>query len=225
MRQTVSGSLQSNFALARWAFKKGHNWSSFRKLRVFLKLRVFSVFCQRPEAVLFINVVFAATGYWKVWAAILVVCRRSGNRTSLCWAQICILTGTLVPSLLWHFLILYCFTLFSVKIISTLLPEKMANTRILQIQALPGNSVQRLPKMQYKNWHYGSKRSRDLHMHQQKPELSIFQTGKQTNCKTCLEIFIIFLLFIYFNFHILYSEKKCHNCMSKQVWIRVLCVG
>ena len=51
---------------------------------------------------LFINVVFAAKGHWEVWAATLAVYRRPGNRRPLCQAWICISTGTLVPSLLWH---------------------------------------------------------------------------------------------------------------------------
>ena len=60
------------------------------------------------------------------------------------------------------------------------------------------------------------------------PDLGIFQTGKQTNCKTCLEIFMIFLLFISFNFHILYSEKICQNCMFKNVWkkyAKIVCLN
>ena len=41
---------------------------------------VFVVFNYRPGSALFIDLIFATTGYWKAQAAILVVCRRSGNR-------------------------------------------------------------------------------------------------------------------------------------------------
>ena len=43
----------------------------------------------------------------------------------------------------------------------------------------------RLHKAQYRNRHYGSERSRDC-----TTKNCIFPTGKQTNRKTCLEIFI-----------------------------------
>ena len=50
-------------------------------LKVFLeKLEYFQFF--RHREVLFINVVFAAKGYWEVWAAILAVCKRFGNTNS-----------------------------------------------------------------------------------------------------------------------------------------------
>ena len=66
------------------------------------------------------------------------------------------------------------------------------------------NSAPRPHKVQYRNWHYISERLRDLHTSgaNKTPELGIFWTGKQTNCKTCQEIFtIIFIyIFIYFIF-------------------------
>ena len=49
---------------------------------------------------------------------------------------------------------------------------------------LPENSVPRLRKAQYRNWHYGSERLRDLHMHHQKPRtghISDWKTNKPQN--------------------------------------------
>ena len=73
---------------------------------------------------------------------------------------------------------LECFHLFSIwfflsenslKIISTQLPEKMANAQTLQWKykphlALPKNSVPRLHKVQHRNRHYGNERSQCLHV-------------------------------------------------------------
>ena len=46
--------------------------------RILRKIRFFSVFSHRPGAILFNDVVFAAMGYWKVPAPILVACRWFG---------------------------------------------------------------------------------------------------------------------------------------------------
>ena len=61
-----------------------------KNCHIFRKVSAFSVLSHRPQRE----------------AAILAVCRRFGNRRlhySLCRTQICISTGTLVPSMLWHF--------------------------------------------------------------------------------------------------------------------------
>ena len=61
-----------------------------KNCHIFRKVSAFSVLSRRPQRE----------------AAILAVCRRSGNRRlhySLCRTQICISTGTHVPSMLWHF--------------------------------------------------------------------------------------------------------------------------
>ena len=45
---------------------------------------------------------------------------------------------------------------------------------------------------------YGSERSQDLHICHQRTHnsaYSTFQTGKQTNCKTCLEVFMTMFTF------------------------------
>ena len=45
----------------------------------------------------------------------------------------------------------------------------------------------RLHKAQYKNWHYGSERSQDLHDATQNLEHGIFQTGKKKKKKKELQ--------------------------------------
>ena len=77
----------------------------------------------------------------------------------------------------------------------------------------PENSGSRLHKEQYRNRHYCSEKSQDLHMYYWKPRFSLFWTEKQTNRKTCLEIFMIKFLFKFLCFCILkfYAFKICQR--------------
>ena len=73
----------------------------------------------------------------------------------------------------------------NLKIISTWLSEKMANPCTFQQKQkpcfdLPKNSVLRLHKAQYRNRHYGSERSRGLHMCHPKPRIEDIPDGKTT---------------------------------------------
>ena len=100
----------------------------------------------------------------------------------------------------------------------------MVNARTLQQKykphlELPENSVPGLYKAQYTNWTYGSERLRDLHNPEiENPETGMFQTGKQTKRKICLEIFIIAFFNDFCMLKIL-AHKTCPNRISKQVWI------
>ena len=96
------------------------------------------------------------------------------QKTPLCWTQICISTGTLVPSLLWHFLHHF----FSIHFVLSIdnfntVSRKMMNLYFaVEIQAsfwFAENSVPRLHKAQYRYWRHSSERSPNLHMHHQKP--------------------------------------------------------
>ena len=64
---------------------------------------------------------------------------------------------------------------------------------------LPENLVPRLHKVQYRNWHYSSKRAWKTYTYATKNQvLGIFQTRKQTNHKIGLAIFMT--TFIYFSY-------------------------
>ena len=165
------------------------------------------------------TLVFATTGYWK--AAILVSCWK--QKTALWRAQICISTGTLVPSLLWHFLhhffsILFCSQWKKKKF--NMASTKIANTHTLQWKykphfKLPKNSVPRLCKAQYRNWHYGSERSQDLHMCQWKPRTRHIPDWKTNEPHVQKYLWSLFrMCFHGWKFR---HTKKNPNHMSKQV--------
>ena len=99
-----------------------HTRPVYTKIQTRLQFK-WSYFSHRPEAVLFINVIFVDMGYWRVWAAILVVFRRFENRT-LHYARLRFLSSRE------HFFP-HCFGTFSIssfpnnlKIISTWIPGK-----------------------------------------------------------------------------------------------------
>ena len=152
---------------------------------------------------LFTDVIFAATGYWKVWVAILEVCRRLGNRRlHYAWFRfvsrqnICFFTAlALSPSLSFRFI------LFSMKTISTWFPQKW---RMLVLSLCSGNASLTLNCPRIWSWDYrkcntetnttaarGCNTYTPMHHQNKTPEVGTLQTGKQTNRKTCLEIFMI----------------------------------
>ena len=52
------------------------------------------------------------------------------------------------------------------------------------------------------------------------PELGISWTGKQTNCKTCLEIFMRVFIYSFSYAENLSTQKIGPNCTGKQVWLQ-----
>ena len=142
-------------------------------------------------------------GYWKVWVAILVVCRCCANRR-LNYAGLRFVSqqehlfphcfGTFpISSFPFHFVL----SENNQKIISTQASRKMVNARTLQQKykpsiELPENSLPRLHKAQYRNQRRTSETLWDLYTHHWK-----LTTGHILDWKTNLpakahsEIFMI----------------------------------
>ena len=103
--------------------------------------------------------------------AILAVCRRFGNRRL---HHACLRFVSQQEHLFPHCFGNFYFVLSenNLKIISTWLPEKWQmlihcswDTMVNACFELPQNSVPRVHKTQYRNGHYGGKRSQDLHVY------------------------------------------------------------
>ena len=121
------------------------------------------------------------------------------QKTPLCQAQICI--STLVSSLLWHFLHqFFAIHFLFLKIISKQIPEKMANAWTLQQNTSLTLSCLRILCRYHtkRNTEADALAGRLTHVPPKTPELGVSQTGKQRNGKTCREIFIIIVYFLYF---------------------------
>ena len=87
------------------------------------------------------------------------------------------------------------------------------------------NSVLRPHKAQYRNWHYGSKRSRDLHMCHWKHRAQPIWDRKQTNLNTCLKLFMIFFffffVFFFFFFPCIFSyTEDLRMPQTQHIWDR-----
>ena len=152
------------------------------------------VFSHKSRAMLFIDVIFVAMGYWNVQAAILAVCRRFGNRRLL-YASLRFVS--------WQELLSpYSFGTFSISFFSLQFVISENNPKIISLVfcfELPENLVPRLHKAQHRNWHYmsASQNSHEIYTCATKnPQLGIiFRTGKQTNRKTSPEILKIVCFF------------------------------
>ena len=148
--------------------------------------------------------------------AILAVCRRFGNKTPLCPAQICILTGTLVPSLLWHFLHLFfsISILFLVKIQHSFQKNGECLYFTAETQALlwiaQEFSAKTTQSTNTETDTTAARGSKTYTYATKTPELGIFQTGKQLNRKTCLEVEIFIIIF-------LYAEHLCIKICTKKI--------
>ena len=188
---------------------------------VAFKKKLISVFSHRPRK----ELCFDVMGYWKVWAAILVACRRFRKRrfhhprlrfVSRQEQLFLQSFGTLsISSFPFHFVP-------SENNFNTS-SRKMANACTLQWKNrpcfdLPKNSVPRLDKAQYRNWHYGSARSWDLHMCHGKPRtghILDWTTNEPQNMPR--NIYDCFVLFFQFS-HTENLVYKIHpNHTGKQV--------
>ena len=150
---------------------------------------------------------------------------RSGNtssmqkiwkqKTPLCPAQICILTGTLVPSLLWHFLHLFfsISILFLVKIQHSFQKNGECLYFTAETQALlwiaQEFSAKTTQSTNTETDTTAARGSKTYTYATKTPELGIFQTGKQLNRKTCLEVEIFIIIF-------LYAEHLCIKICKKK---------
>ena len=136
-------------------------------------------------------------------AAMLAACRRSGNRR-FHYARLRLVSGQedlfphrfgafSISSLPFHFVLWEN----NLKIMSTRPPAKwpkllLRSGNMSLSFELPENSVPRLHKAQSET---DSERTWDLHMCHRKPRTGQIPDRK-TNCKTCLEIFIILFFFL-----------------------------
>ena len=168
--------------------------------RILRNIWFFSVFSHRPGAMLFIDVLFAAMGYWKVPAAILVACRWFGNGRLHCAG---------LRFVFWQeHSFPHCFGTFSVSssLFYFVLSENnqnnftVASEKWWMLVLCSGNISLALNclRIQCRDYTKHNTQTEPMAVRGcgtytcaiENPEMGMFQTGKQTKRKICLEIFM-----------------------------------
>ena len=143
------------------------------------------------------------------------------QKTPLRPAQVCLSTGTLVhltalalsPSALFRFI------LFTVKVIGKQFKHGLQKNGehlsfAAEVQASLWTAREFSAKVQYRNWHYSSKRAWKTYTYATKNQvLGIFQTRKQTNHKIGLAIFMT--TFIYFSYPETFAVQNMPKAYKK----------